>query len=92
MLVPENSSLSAGEQTEEAPDDEEDMDMEEEAPDTTIKKKDGKKRKKGIIVRNRINNVAMEITGTQSAEEQPNVEVKKRKTGSSESDMEAEFA
>jgi hypothetical protein len=93
-LVPENSGLDESEPTEQAPDEEEDMDMEEEVPDTTIKKKNSKKQKKGIIVRNQINSVVMEMTGTPSGEEpqQPNVEVRKRKTGSSDSGTEAETA
>jgi hypothetical protein len=50
----------------------EDEDLEEGVPDTAIKKKKGKKQKKGQIVRDRINKVAADIA-------QPNLEVQKRK-------------
>ena len=63
--------------TSESEDSEYDMDMEEETPDTTIKRSSGKKPKKGITVRARINSVAAEI----DQPEQPNVEARKRKTG-----------
>ena len=53
------------------------MDLEEETPDTTIKKTSGKKQKKGIEVRARINAAAVEMV----REEQPDVEVKKWKAG-----------
>ena len=58
---------------------EDDMDLEEETPDMTIKKMSGKKQKKGIEVRARINTTAVEMV----REEQPDVEVKKRKAGPS---------
>jgi DNA-directed RNA polymerase subunit E'/Rpb7 len=54
-----------------------DMDLEEETPDTTIKKSSGKKQKKGITVRAEINSVAAQMV----QEEEPNVEVRKRKPG-----------
>ena len=39
----------------------EDMDLEEEAPDTTIKKKSGKKQKRGLVMRDQINKAAVEL-------------------------------
>jgi hypothetical protein len=53
------------------------MDLEEEVPDTMIKKKSGKKQKRGLTVRGQINKVAADIGG------QPNLEVQKRKAGPS---------
>ena len=80
---PKETSLSGSgdksheEQSVTSEDSEYDMDMEEETPDTTIKKSSGKKPKKGITVRARINSIAAEI----DQPEQPNVETRKRKAG-----------
>ena len=79
--IPPDSGLSGGggktPEVESVSGEEDDMDLEEETPDTTIKKTSGKKQKKGIEVRARINAAAVEMVG----EEQPDVEVKKRKAG-----------
>jgi hypothetical protein len=56
---------------------EEDMDLDDEVPDTMIKKKGGKKQKKGLKVRGQIDKVAAELACHPS----PNLEVRKRKAG-----------
>jgi hypothetical protein len=62
----------------ESSDSEEDPDLENEEPDTMIKKKSGKKQKRGLDLRDRINKTAAaqlsDITG-------PNLDVHKRKAG-----------
>ncbi|KAI0283462.1 hypothetical protein BC826DRAFT_1110208 [Russula brevipes] len=81
--VPKGTSLNgSGEKSLEersvtSEDSECDMDLEEETPDTTIKKTSGKKQKKGIAVRTEINSAAAQMVQG----EQPNVEVRKRKSG-----------
>jgi hypothetical protein len=62
---------------------EEEMDIEDEVPDTTIKKKSGKKEKRGLIVRDQINKAAAElnIQVAGASESNSRSEVQKRKTG-----------
>ena len=56
---------------------EEDMDLDDEVPDTMIKKKGGKKQKKGLTVRGEIVKAAAQLEGHPS----PNSEVRKRRAG-----------
>jgi hypothetical protein len=55
------------------------MDLEGEEPDTVIKRKSGKKQKKGHSMRDHINKVAAELTQSNTAGSNPDVH--KRKAG-----------
>jgi hypothetical protein len=57
------------------------MDLEDEEPDTKIKKKNGKKQKKGLTIRSRINKAAEGLSDIEP-EVQKWKDVQKRKAGS----------
>jgi hypothetical protein len=66
------------------------MDLEGDEPDTTVKnkKKGGKKQKRGVTMRDRINKAAAELSGSDNAD--PNPDVQKRKAGlGPDSDLDA---